>query len=69
MQKIRLIDYEKMVDKKGKRLVMFGKWAGYAGFIDILHGIGLRLLALGENFGDYCSWGLRYRKLTSDTIP
>lgn len=47
LQKIRLIDYEKMVDRKNKRLVMFGKWAGNAGFIDILHGLGLRLLALG----------------------
>ncbi|EPB71355.1 saccharopine dehydrogenase [Ancylostoma ceylanicum] len=48
-RKIRLIDYEKIVDKKGKRLVMFGKWAGNAGFIDILHGLGLRLLALGHH--------------------
>ncbi|TMS38063.1 hypothetical protein L596_004871 [Steinernema carpocapsae] len=48
-RKIRLVDYEKMVDDNGKRLVMFGKWAGYAGFIDILHGLGLRLLALGHH--------------------
>ncbi|KAK6030158.1 saccharopine dehydrogenase [Ostertagia ostertagi] len=48
-RKIRLIDYEKIVNKKGKRLVMFGKWAGNAGFIDILHGLGLRLLALGHH--------------------
>ncbi|ETN81777.1 saccharopine dehydrogenase [Necator americanus] len=48
-RKIRLIDYEKIVDEKGKRLVMFGKWAGNAGFIDILHGLGLRLLALGHH--------------------
>ncbi|PIO65009.1 alanine dehydrogenase/PNT domain protein, partial [Teladorsagia circumcincta] len=48
-RKIRLIDYEKIVNSKGKRLVMFGKWAGNAGFIDILHGLGLRLLALGHH--------------------
>uniref|UniRef100_A0A0N5CDR4 Saccharopine dehydrogenase n=1 Tax=Strongyloides papillosus TaxID=174720 RepID=A0A0N5CDR4_STREA len=48
-RKIRLIDYEKLVDNTGKRVVMFGKWAGYAGFIDILHGLGLRLLALGHH--------------------
>ncbi|KJH41141.1 alanine dehydrogenase/PNT domain protein [Dictyocaulus viviparus] len=48
-RRIRLIDYEKIVDERGKRLVMFGKWAGNAGFIDILHGLGLRLLALGHN--------------------
>lgn len=47
-QSIRLIDYEKMeVDMK--RVVAFGKYAGVAGMIDILHGIGLRLLALGHH--------------------
>lgn len=35
------------VDKK--RVVAFGKYAGVAGMIDILHGIGLRLLALGHH--------------------
>jgi hypothetical protein len=39
-QKIRLIDYEKICNEEGSRLVMFGRWAGYAGFIDILHGLG-----------------------------
>ncbi|KAI1715545.1 saccharopine dehydrogenase NADP binding domain-containing protein [Ditylenchus destructor] len=48
-RKIRLIDFEKFTTAEGKRLVMFGKWAGYAGFIDILHGLGLRLLALGHH--------------------
>ncbi|KHN75471.1 Alpha-aminoadipic semialdehyde synthase, mitochondrial [Toxocara canis] len=48
-RRIRLIDYEKIVDAQGRRLVMFGRWAGYAGFIDILHGLGLRLLALGHH--------------------
>uniref|UniRef100_A0A7E4ULH5 Saccharopine dehydrogenase n=1 Tax=Panagrellus redivivus TaxID=6233 RepID=A0A7E4ULH5_PANRE len=48
-RKIRLIDYEKINNNDGKRLVMFGKWAGYAGFINILHGLGLRLLALGHH--------------------
>jgi len=38
-----------MVDEHGSRVVMFGKWAGYAGMINILHGLGLRLLALGHN--------------------
>ncbi|KAK3102273.1 hypothetical protein FSP39_010099 [Pinctada imbricata] len=46
---IRLIDYEKMVDEDGQRVVAFGKYAGVAGMIDILHGIGLRLLALGHH--------------------
>uniref|UniRef100_T1IMQ8 Uncharacterized protein n=1 Tax=Strigamia maritima TaxID=126957 RepID=T1IMQ8_STRMM len=46
---IRLIDYEKMVDSKGQRVVAFGIWAGVAGMINILHGLGLRLLALGHH--------------------
>uniref|UniRef100_A0A914VUB3 Saccharopine dehydrogenase (NAD(+), L-glutamate-forming) n=1 Tax=Plectus sambesii TaxID=2011161 RepID=A0A914VUB3_9BILA len=48
-RKIRLIDYEKMVNSKGKRIVMFGKWAGFTGIISLFHGLGLRLLALGHN--------------------
>lgn len=31
---IRLIDYEKMVNKNGQRVVAFGKWAGVAGMIN-----------------------------------
>ncbi|KAK3738778.1 hypothetical protein RRG08_035658 [Elysia crispata] len=46
---IRLIDYEKMVDKSGARVVAFGKYAGVSGMINILHGMGLRLLALGHH--------------------
>ena len=34
---IRLIDYEKMVDKNGARVVAFGKWAGVAGMINSMH--------------------------------
>ncbi|GFO42770.1 alpha-aminoadipic semialdehyde synthase, mitochondrial [Plakobranchus ocellatus] len=46
---IRLIDYEKMVDENGARVVAFGKYAGVSGMINILHGMGLRLLALGHH--------------------
>ena len=49
VQKIRLVDYEKIVDENNRRLVAFGKYAGVAGMINILHGIGLRLLALGHH--------------------
>ena len=49
LQRIRLIDYEKMVDAQGKRVVAFGKYAGVTGMINILHGLGLRLLALGHH--------------------
>ncbi|XP_053378089.1 alpha-aminoadipic semialdehyde synthase, mitochondrial-like isoform X2 [Mercenaria mercenaria] len=46
---VRLIDYEKMADEAGQRVVAFGKYAGVVGMINILHGMGLRLLALGHH--------------------
>ena len=46
---IRLIDYEKMMDSQGRRVVAFGKYAGVTGMINILHGLGLRLLGLGHH--------------------
>jgi alpha-aminoadipic semialdehyde synthase len=71
-RKVRLIDYEKMVDANSElwlfldmllfldtsvssssaedqRVVAFGKFAGIAGMIDILNGLGLRMLALGHH--------------------
>jgi len=41
-KEVRLIDYEKMVDANGFRIVAFG-------MINILHGLGLRYLALGHH--------------------
>jgi len=38
-----LIDYEKITDKNGRRLVFFGRYAGLAGMIDTLWGFGKRL--------------------------
>ena len=38
-----LIDYEKIVDDKGRRLVFFGRQAGLAGMIDTLWALGRRL--------------------------
>jgi len=46
---IRLLDYEKLTDANGQRVVAFGKYAGVAGMVNILHGLGLRLLALGHH--------------------
>ncbi|KAI9244018.1 alpha-aminoadipic semialdehyde synthase [Phascolomyces articulosus] len=47
-KRIRLIDYELMKDPEThKRLVAFGKFAGNAGMIDGLHGMGHRFLGLG----------------------
>jgi alpha-aminoadipic semialdehyde synthase len=40
---IRLIDYEKICDSEGKRLVAFGRFAGLAGMIDFLSGLGIFL--------------------------
>lgn len=38
-----LIDYEKVVDEKGRRLIFFGRHAGLAGMIDTLWAFGKRL--------------------------
>lgn len=38
-----LIDYEKIVDEKGKRLIFFGRFAGIAGMVDTLWALGKRL--------------------------
>ncbi len=38
-----LIDYERIVDADGRRLVLFGREAGQAGMIDGLHHLGQRL--------------------------
>ncbi|MFP4082336.1 MAG: bifunctional lysine ketoglutarate reductase /saccharopine dehydrogenase family protein [Candidatus Aminicenantes bacterium] len=41
--KCTLIDYEKISDEKGQRLLFFGKQAGQAGMIDTLWSLGQRL--------------------------
>lgn len=46
---VRLIDYERMVNANGERVVAFGRYAGIAGMINTFHGLGLRLLALGHH--------------------
>lgn len=43
-----LIDYERIVDDRGRRLVFFGKHAGLAGMIDTLAVLGRRLDHLGS---------------------
>ncbi|MFH1279853.1 MAG: hypothetical protein ABIK65_15910 [Candidatus Eisenbacteria bacterium] len=42
-----LIDYERIVDEKGRRLVLFGYHAGLSGMIETLRAVGLRLKADG----------------------
>lgn len=49
-KKVRLVDYECITEggsKGAKRLVAFGAFAGYAGAIDFLRGLGERFLSLG----------------------
>ena len=46
-RKITLIDYELMVNEHKQRLVLFGTFAGFAGMINALNGLGDRLLTMG----------------------
>ncbi len=45
--KSTLIDYECIANEQGRRLVFFGKYAGLAGMIDTLYGLGRRFQSLG----------------------
>ena len=51
--KCNLIEYERVVDEQGKRLIFFGRYAGMAGMINSLWSLGLRLkdAGLSTNFG------------------
>ena len=42
-----LIDYEKMLDEKGRRVLFFGNYAGHAGMVDTLWALGRRLSVEG----------------------
>jgi len=42
-----LVDYERIVDEKNRRLIFFGRHAGHAGMIETLWGLGQRLEATG----------------------
>ena len=44
---INLIDYERIVDEKGRRLIFFGRFAGLAGMINSLWSLGQRLKVKG----------------------
>ena len=43
-----LVDYEHVLDPHGRRLIGFGRYAGYAGMIDALWALGQRLQAEGQ---------------------
>lgn len=59
-----LIDYERIVDAQGRRLVFFGRYAGLAGMIDTLWALGQRLIHEGieSPFGQFRP-AHRYRDL------
>ena len=44
-----LIEYEKIIDEQGKRLIFFGKYAGLAGMINSFWSLGLRLKQFGDD--------------------
>ncbi|KAJ0262862.1 LOR/SDH bifunctional enzyme [Hirschfeldia incana] len=46
-ERVTLYDYELIVGAHGKRLLAFGNYAGRAGLVDFLHGLGQRYLSLG----------------------
>ncbi|GKB95846.1 hypothetical protein Tco_0981983 [Tanacetum coccineum] len=46
-ERASLFDYELIVGDQGKRLLAFGKFAGRAGLVDFLSGLGRRYLSLG----------------------
>ncbi|XP_022888117.1 alpha-aminoadipic semialdehyde synthase [Olea europaea var. sylvestris] len=46
-ERAALFDYELIVGDHGRRLLAFGKFAGRAGMVDFLHGLGQRYLNLG----------------------
>jgi alpha-aminoadipic semialdehyde synthase len=59
-----LIDYECIKDKTEKRLVFFGKFAGYAGMIDALYGLGRRMKSLGfSNLLEHIKPAFKYHDL------
>ncbi|KAI8607400.1 hypothetical protein BC830DRAFT_143397 [Chytriomyces sp. MP71] len=58
-KRIRLVDYELMKDESGKRLVQFSRFAGYAGMMDGLNGLGHKLLAQGYG-SPFMACGMTY---------
>ena len=46
-KEVNLMDYEKVTDEKGRRLIFFGRFAGLAGMINTLWSAGLRYKELG----------------------
>ncbi len=63
-QRATLIDYESIVDRFGRRLIFFGRHAGFAGMVDALWALGARLESEGiENSFSAISPAHRYRSV------
>jgi alpha-aminoadipic semialdehyde synthase len=63
-KKITLIDYERIVDMNGARLVYFGRFAGVCGIVDALHFLGRKLEWKGyENPFSHIQPAYHYRSL------
>ena len=45
--KCNLIDYERIIDEKNRRLIFFGRYAGLAGMIETLHAYGQKIKLQG----------------------
>ncbi|XP_024932405.1 alpha-aminoadipic semialdehyde synthase isoform X2 [Ziziphus jujuba] len=58
-ERVSLYDYELISGDQGKRLFAFGKYAGRAVIIDLLHGLGQRYLSLGYST-PFLSLGVSY---------
>jgi saccharopine dehydrogenase (NAD+, L-lysine forming) len=56
-----LIDYEKVADEQGKRLIFFGKFAGLAGMINSLWSLGQRLKEQGYTNNPFLKVKQSYR--------
>lgn len=48
-KKCNLIEYEKITDEQGRRLIFFGRFAGLAGMINSLWSFGERMKVLGQD--------------------
>jgi saccharopine dehydrogenase (NAD+, L-lysine forming) len=46
-RRCNLIDYERVLDEKNRRLIFFGRYAGLAGMLDTLNAYGQKLLGRG----------------------
>lgn len=56
-----LIDYERVIDEQGRRLIFFGRYAGLAGMINSLWSLGERLRVMGYTDNPFLQIRQAYR--------